>query len=197
MLDTNIPEPRRYYTKLDAAITNINAAIKMWFSNYDPLPIELVARAAYDVVHALFEKKYGNDSYGYQFVDSYVKEEYVKDAKDRLRKAYNFAKHADRDPDGDCTLYEDFPRSTIISTLLELFQITETRSFEQKLFMAYMVLEYPDMFVFKDLIKSFLSLHCYKHTDRFQFYVDMTTIPEFRRTIELLPTDLAYWQEKP
>lgn len=196
MLDTNIPEPRRYYTKLEAAGTVIDAAIKMWFTNYDPLPTEVVARAAYDVVHALFKKKFGNASYGYQFVDLYVKEGYIKEAKKRLRKAYNFAKHADEDPDGDCTLFEDFPRLTIISTLLELFQITETRSFEQKLFMTYMVLEYPDIFVYKDLIKSLILLNHYKHTDRFQFYDAMTTIPEFRQTIESLPIDLAYWQGK-
>jgi hypothetical protein len=85
-------------TKLEAAQRQLHCAIELWFRDADLVSTHTLARAAYDVVHDLNEKRgmtkdllYNSDT---------IKDEYQEKWAALLRQPGNFAKHADRDPEG-------------------------------------------------------------------------------------------------
>ena len=81
--------------KLDAASRQISTAIELWFKEADPISIHVLACSAYQIVHDINHKRGGRDL----LYDSLViKDEYRKEWIDRIKRTYNFLKHADRDP---------------------------------------------------------------------------------------------------
>ena len=82
-------------SKLDAARRQLETAVTLYFHEGDPVSIHALTRAAYQVLYDI------NDGQPMieDWIKVYIKPEYVKQITDKLRKAQNFFKHADRDPD--------------------------------------------------------------------------------------------------
>ncbi len=84
-------------TKIDAARRQLSTAIELWFNDKDAVSIHSLAYAAYDVIHTVSQKHGRKQTL---ILDSdWVKDEHKKEFRDAIRRAGNFFKHADRDPE--------------------------------------------------------------------------------------------------
>jgi hypothetical protein len=84
--------------KVEAARRQIDAAIRMLFSNEDPVAVHTVAMAALRIVRDLAAKR--DDSYMHKVTEAIIKPGMEKKFWRKFQAPANFLKHADRDPDG-------------------------------------------------------------------------------------------------
>lgn len=82
--------------KVDAARRQLDTSIELWFHYGDIVSIHTLACSAYQILHDINEHRKGPELL---FNSLVVKDEYRALAKSYLKKAYNFFKHADKDPD--------------------------------------------------------------------------------------------------
>jgi hypothetical protein len=91
--------------KLDAARTQLETAILLFFDNADPVSIHTLTCAAYDVIDGVNQHRGGKEMW--------VKRRYTqlqgRPNRAQLNEVQNFLKHGDKDPEG--TL-EFFPLMT-------------------------------------------------------------------------------------
>ena len=90
-------------SKLDAARRQLEVAIRLYFSNSDPISIHTLSAASYNILRDI-NKNLGKDPIMLKerFFDN-VKPEHRKEAQNLINEAENFFKHADKDPEK--TLY--------------------------------------------------------------------------------------------
>jgi hypothetical protein len=91
-----MPESSGPITTLQAAKRNVEAAIRMLFSDEDPLPVHLVAAAAFRVLHCLVQDGHA------QARDRVIKLFLLPEGEAAFRRAIDdaetFAKHAEQHP---------------------------------------------------------------------------------------------------
>ena len=93
-------------TKIDAAKSQLETAIILYFSNSDPISVHTLSAASHEIIQTLCKPK-GIKSAIKDF--DAVKPEKKKQYIDLVQGAQRFFKHADEDPDG---LYEFIPETT-------------------------------------------------------------------------------------
>ena len=84
--------------KSEAAQRQIDTAIRMLFSNEDPVAIHSLSMAAYRIVRDLSAKR--SDSYMDRIIHEIIKPGKEKEFFNILHGLSNFLKHADKDPEG-------------------------------------------------------------------------------------------------
>ena len=85
-------------SKLDAARRQLSTAINLWFGSDDPVSINTLAHAAYEIIHVVSKKR--NPGRRDLLFDSLVvKDEYRRDFTVLVKEPANFFKHAKNDVD--------------------------------------------------------------------------------------------------
>lgn len=111
--------------KLEAAKRQLQTAITLWFADADPVSVHTLACAAHQVIHDINADRKGTEL----LLDSVViKEEFRGEYLSEMRKAMNFFKHADRDPDPNGSI--EF--SQAITDLFILFSIIGLERFGER-----------------------------------------------------------------
>jgi hypothetical protein len=105
------------FDKIEAASRQLTTAIELWFADGDPVSIHTLACSAYQIVHDINEKTGGPDLLYDSLV---VKDEYRTYWINTIKRAYNFSKHADRDPNDTMELEPSVNDGFIIYTCLGL-----------------------------------------------------------------------------
>ena len=90
-----MPAPVVIYHKRDAARTQLETAIALWFRYADPMAIHTLAAAANEIYHGI-----GRTKGAPGIVQTFKKNLKTKREKALLNQAQNFGKHANTDPDG-------------------------------------------------------------------------------------------------
>src|SRR3990172_5794744 len=85
-------------SKLDAARRQLETAVRLYFSEADPVSIHTLTSAAYQVLSDVNRARGGPPMLKEQ-VPNWVRPDATEEAKRRLNEAANFFKHADRDAD--------------------------------------------------------------------------------------------------
>lgn len=102
--------------KLEAAKRQLHTAIKLWFADADQVSVHTLACAAHQIVHDINKNKKGDEL----LLDSLsIRAEFRKEYESEMKKAMNFFKHADKDPNPIGTV--EF--SPLITELFILFSI--------------------------------------------------------------------------
>lgn len=83
-------------SKLDAAKRQLEAFIRIYFHNGDPVAMHTLVAAAFGIVYDLNVKRGGAPTL-HDSIFEKVKPEHHKRLRDKLAEAQNFFKHADRD----------------------------------------------------------------------------------------------------
>lgn len=83
-------------SKTDAARRQLEAAIRLWFFDGDPVSVHTLAAAAHQIVHDLGKAR-GVFAALRELPE--IQPEFKKEIHAAISKAENFFKHADRDPD--------------------------------------------------------------------------------------------------
>ena len=86
-------------TKLEAARRQLETAIRLYFSEADPVSIHTLTLAAYDIIRNVSKKRGGSPMVIKDELPELVNPKYKKMFRDKLNEAQNFFKHADRDAD--------------------------------------------------------------------------------------------------
>ncbi len=96
-------------SKSDAAKRQLESAIRLYFSQGDPVSIHTLTSAAYNIVRDINKKRAGKPLFAKERFLEYVKAGHEKEVRDLINTAENFFKHADR----DCEATIDFnPRQS-------------------------------------------------------------------------------------
>jgi hypothetical protein len=124
-------------SKLEAARRQLKTAITLWFTDGDPVPIHSLAFAAYEILHAISEKR-DPKRIDLIFDSALVEEERLGEWNRVIRKDANFFKHADRDGD---SVIEFAPQSSEIFMLFAIWArqlCGEAASVEERSFMIWL-----------------------------------------------------------
>lgn len=85
--------------KLDAARRQLETAVRLYFSESDPVSIHTLTSAAYQILSDVNRARGGSPMLKEQ-IPTWVRPDATEESKKRLNEAANFFKHADRDHDG-------------------------------------------------------------------------------------------------
>ena len=85
-------------SKLDAARRQLETAVRLYFSEGDPVSMHTLTSAAYQVLSDINRSQGGRPMLKEQ-IPTWVRPDATTDARRRLNEAANFFKHADRDHD--------------------------------------------------------------------------------------------------
>ena len=81
--------------KLESAKRQLHTAIQLWFADADQVSVHTLACAAHQIVHDINTAKEGDEL----LLDSLsIRDEFRKEYVREMKKAMNFFKHADKDP---------------------------------------------------------------------------------------------------
>ena len=121
-------------TKLKAAECQLDKAIELWFNDDDPISIHMLACSAYQIIHDINNRNGGRDL----IYDSLViKEKFRKEVNMKLKKEYNFFKHADRDWDDSIEFNTENTAFFILYSCIGLELLGVTHSLERRIFFHY------------------------------------------------------------
>jgi hypothetical protein len=128
--------------KFEAARRQLRTAIRLWFNDGDPVSIHTLAFAAYEIIHAISEKRdpFRRDLL---FDTVLIKDEYRQDWNRHVRKHANFFKHADRDGDSVIEFNPDFSEWFIFFAIAGRELCGEQASDEESTFMWWMQIHKP------------------------------------------------------
>jgi len=101
-------------SKLEAARRQLDTAIRLYFSNADPVSIHTLAAAALDLLKDLDEHGPKTGTF-YDHLQTNVKPEYLQQARNIFRAPQNFFKHADADPEKVLEFSVALPEAFLVS----------------------------------------------------------------------------------
>jgi hypothetical protein len=128
-------------TKLDAARRHLTTAIKLWFADGDPVSMHSLGYAAYEVIHVLSKNANRKETLIYD--TEFIREEFRSDFYKLVRKAPNFFKHADRDPDGTVEFTPQFTEMFFLFSILGLETMGLKLGGEEKAFLLWLSIHNP------------------------------------------------------
>src|SRR5258708_3951444 len=130
--------------KFEAARRQLRTAISLWFSSGDPVAIHTLAFAAYEVIHAVSEKRDPNRR-DLLFDTALIKDEHRRDWNQLVRREANFFKHADRDGDSVIDFNPEFAEWFIFFAILGRELCGEEPSTEESAFMWWLQITKPHL----------------------------------------------------
>jgi hypothetical protein len=110
--DPKSAPPVVIYTKQDAAKTQLETAIALWFNYGDPLSIHTLVSAANSLYHGM-GSKVGKPT----IIETWKKSLSNKD-RAMVNEARNFAKHANKDPKAKLRLITEYAELLILDSLV-------------------------------------------------------------------------------
>jgi hypothetical protein len=135
--------PTETVSKLDAARRQLATAIELWFNEKDSVSVHTLAYAAHDVIHAL-SKKHGRKQ---SLIMDYegIKDEHKQMFRKAVRKAGNYFKHADYDPDESLEFNPASNEFFIFFAILGVELMGITINPIERAFIVWRCLHYPDL----------------------------------------------------
>ncbi|MFC1461157.1 hypothetical protein ACFLQR_01390 [Verrucomicrobiota bacterium] len=159
-------------TKLDAARAQMETAIRLYFTDGDPIAVHTLAAAAHQILHDISAKRSGPPSIReFQFIRPGCEAEWHRTVTDEE----NFFKHADRDPDRVLEFMPHKAPAFLIDGCQLYRSLTDDWPALFKLFTTWMALRNPKLIIpapeNEEFYRSFRE-H-YGETDKLRFYQEM------------------------
>lgn len=130
-------------SKRDAAVRQLDVAIRLLFTDSCPLAIRTLAGAAYGILADLAENQQLGSSWRTKIiVDSGLCE---KEAVRVLNAAQNYLKHADMDPNSSLSFEEEESDHLIFVASIECGGIDHSLSYSMQAFQIWYLALYPEL----------------------------------------------------
>lgn len=129
-------------SKPQAATRQLDVAIALLFSDYDPLAVRTLAAAAHGVLADLVERKLPGGSWRTKIIEGSGLSKSA--AIGVLNSAQNFLKHADRDPDAELEIDEEENDHLMFVATLECAELGYPLSIDMQAFQIWYLAAYPD-----------------------------------------------------
>jgi hypothetical protein len=130
-------------TKMDAVHRQINAAIRMWFANEDPVAIHTVVAAAHELLHTLFKRA---GFKGMLFDSPAIKDKSRAEFAKAVKRPATFFKHSQRDPDAILEFDPAVNGLLLMYCARGLDQMNERKTIELVAFGWWLWLHEPDLY---------------------------------------------------
>ena len=127
--------------KLEAARSQLQTAIQLWFADGEPISIHTLTCAAHQIIHDIHKHR---DERDLLFDSIYVKNNRRVEWTHAIKEHMNFFKHADRDPNGTIEFNLSLTECFILLSLLSLENLGEQLSHEESVFIIWCCLHNPD-----------------------------------------------------
>lgn len=139
---TEVRMPKISLNKVEVAERQLRTAIRLFFSDGDPVPIHTLVAAAGQVTADLIEKKTGHSIIR---SGSFIREEKRREVFKTIYAPENFFKHAERDTDGVIEFNPDATEFFLFAALAELQALTGQLPKEGPVFQMWFLLKHDDV----------------------------------------------------
>lgn len=126
--------------KLEAAERQLREAIRLWFTEGDPVAVHSLVCSAHQIIHDLNSQQGWRDLLYDTLV---IKDEFRKEWIWLIKNPYNFLKHGDRDADGTVELDTELTESFILFSLLGLELLGRQHDATEGAYILYFALHRP------------------------------------------------------
>lgn len=123
-------------SKIEAATSLLDSAIRMWFNKEEFPAVTVVAFSAYQIIDNLLKNR-SPHSYGFLLAELYIRSEYQKVYVDRMKKEYNYFKHADRDGDDNLIYNPNILEFVLFEAIVEYNELTHSPTRLHKIFYTF------------------------------------------------------------
>lgn len=135
-------------SKLDAARRQLEVAVRLYFSNDDPVSIHTLAAAAYNVIRDVSSKRNATPMLLKDTVAQMLRPGMQKLFRAKVNEAENFFKHADRDHEGSFEFFPTLSEYFLIDACDQYYRLTGEAPPVFKLFRGWFIANHPDFFDF-------------------------------------------------
>lgn len=132
-------------SKLDAAKRQLEAFIRMYFSDGDPVAMHTLSAAAFGIVTDLNRERGGAPTL-HDTIFEQVKPEHHELLRGKMREAQNFFKHADRDHDTTIEFNLDYTEFLAMYACYKYGELTGEIPPLLQVFNGWMMLSHQDIF---------------------------------------------------
>jgi hypothetical protein len=134
-----------YVSKLDSASRQLKTAISIFIRNGDPVSVHTLGCASQEILSSLGRQQ-GIKSQFDQMLES-IKPEYKKEVRDRINKAKNFFKHADRNQTETIEFSVESNELVLWDASCQYFLLTKHSDPLIKVFEIWISAKHPEMFI--------------------------------------------------
>ena len=134
-------DDKRQITKLEAARRQLDCAIELWFMDGDTVSIHTLAAAAYQIIHDL--KEHRGEIRPLLYDTDAIKDEYRNQWINTVKRAVNFLKHANKDPDDAIVFSPSQNMLFLMSAAGGIRLLGEQPSYPVTAFMVWMIINKP------------------------------------------------------
>lgn len=131
------------YSKLEAARSQVDTAIKLFFLNECPVSVHTLTSASYNILYDV--SKHANSDFHFE-MDVWIKPEYLKLFRKKVNEAANFFKHADQDPNEKIVFEEAVNELKLFQCCRGYADLTKDFSPAMSVFAGWMKLYYTSLF---------------------------------------------------
>jgi hypothetical protein len=150
------PNPEFNVSKLDAAKRQLEIAIRLYFSNDDPVSIHTLTAASYNILRDVTKQRGADPMFIKGHMLEMVKPEYKKMVIEKANEAENFFKHADHDHQATFSFNPDMTELHMIDACAQYRKLTGEEPPLLTIFRAWFSANHPDFFIFPDELKNAL-----------------------------------------
>ncbi|MBL7139583.1 MAG: hypothetical protein ISS74_01600 [Planctomycetes bacterium] len=150
--------PEEPITKLKVAERQLSEAIRLFFERRDIVAVHTLAAASDQVLSDICVAR-GMESQLRHHAD-FIRDEACKEYFRLLKRAENFFKHADRDPEGILEFRAEQTVVLLFDSVVLLWRLTQTLTHEARTFLCWLFVYKPDWFrdgPFKESLKNWVN----------------------------------------
>ncbi|MFA5005822.1 MAG: hypothetical protein WC561_06865, partial [Candidatus Omnitrophota bacterium] len=133
-------------SKLDAAKRQLETAVRIYFSNGDPVSIHTLVSASYNIIKDINKKREGKPMLVKEVMIEFVKPEYQKMIKGIFNEAENFFKHANLDSEKSLDFNPELSELLMLDAISHYYGLTGEDSPLFQIFRAWYIINNPLMF---------------------------------------------------
>lgn len=152
-------------SKLDAAKSQLETVIRMYFNSGDPVSMHTLAAAGYNVIRDINEKRGGKPMVVKDQIFEHVKPEHHKLLREKMNEAENFFKHADRDHDASLDFNPDSTEFLILDACDKYAELTGELPPMFQIYRSWIMITHQEIFtlpedqlrILKDATRTFTA----------------------------------------
>jgi hypothetical protein len=129
-------------SKLEGARRLIHTSTRMIYDNEDAVAVNLLVQSADQVLSDLIKYRKLEDIV---WNSPIINQQHKVELQNVFRKASNFVKHADRNPNDELEVYNiaEFSEHSLYFTILRYRELSSSMTAHMKLFLGYYLLQHP------------------------------------------------------
>jgi hypothetical protein len=170
----NGQENRVILSKVEVARRQLETAINMYFNDGEPVSIHTLVTAAFEVLRDINSSRNGSPMFTDPNASVVVPSEKKGVARQALRKAQNFFKHADEDPDGVLDFNPEATAFYILDAVEKYRELNGENPPIMRVFALWARVQWTDVFSFSNGEASILILtrSLYPLNNKAKFYAE-------------------------